>query len=88
MYPFSVSFSVFFQSDNIVVYIVHKSIFKLHLYCIYYILRSVMWLTTYDILKLDSNMPVSVRPSLFVVESQCMEHLVLDDILENTALAI
>lgn len=32
-------------------------------------------------------MLVPVRPSLFMVEAQGMEQLVLDNLLENTALA-
>lgn len=32
-------------------------------------------------------MLVPVGPGLFMVEAQCMEQLVLDDLLENTALA-
>ena len=43
--------------------------------------------TRYHILQQDANMLVPVRPGLFMVEAQGMEQLMLDNLLENTALA-
>lgn len=42
--------------------------------------------TTDDILQQDANVQVPVGPGLFMVEAHGMEQLVLDDLLENTAL--
>lgn len=43
--------------------------------------------TRHDVVQENANMLVPVRASLLMVEAQRVEHLMLDDLLENTTLA-
>lgn len=46
-----------------------------------------LWPTRNNVLQQDANILVPVGPSLFVVEAQGVQQLVLDDLPENTSLA-
>lgn len=41
-----------------------------------------------DVVPVDSDVLVAVTPALFVVETQCVEQLVLDDTMIYTAIPL